>query len=64
MEPENILYASVQLAHNFGAAAVTGLAIADLWFTPAAGRDEKVASCHLDHQVVRSLLIPEPSRAA
>ncbi|MGA9486887.1 MAG: hypothetical protein WBV25_07420 [Methylocella sp.] len=35
MELENILYASVQLAHNFGAAAVTGLPIAALWFKPA-----------------------------
>jgi hypothetical protein len=35
MEPENVLYAGVQLAHNFGAAAVTGLPIAALWFKPA-----------------------------
>ena len=35
MELENILYASVQLVHNFGAAAVTGLPIAALWFKPA-----------------------------
>ena len=35
MELENILYASVQFAHNFGAAAVTGLPIAALWFKPA-----------------------------
>ena len=35
MELENILYASVQLAHNFGAAAVTGMPIAALWFKPA-----------------------------
>src|SRR5208283_6112753 len=35
MELENILYASVQIAHNFGAAAVTGLPIAALWFAPA-----------------------------
>jgi len=35
MELENILYAGVQIAHNFGAAAVTGLPIASLWLAPA-----------------------------
>ena len=35
MEPENILYAGVQLVHNFGAAAVTGLPVAALWLKPA-----------------------------
>ncbi len=35
MEPENVLYGSVQLVHNFGAVAVTGLPIAALWFKPA-----------------------------
>ena len=34
MELENILYGGVQLVHNFGAAAVTGLPIAALWFKP------------------------------
>ena len=34
MEPENILYGGVQLVHNFGAAAITGLPIAALWFKP------------------------------
>ena len=32
MEPENILYGGVQLVHNFGAAAITGLPVAALWF--------------------------------
>jgi len=32
MQLENILYAGVQIVHNFGAAAVTGLPIAVLWF--------------------------------
>ena len=36
MEPENILYAGVQLVHNFGAATVTGLPVAALWFKPAS----------------------------
>jgi hypothetical protein len=35
MELENILYAAVQIAHNFGAVAVTGLPIAALRFAPA-----------------------------
>ena len=35
MELENILYGGVQLVHNFGAAAVTGLPVAALWFKPA-----------------------------
>ncbi len=36
MELENALYGGVQIVHNFGAAAVTGLPIAALWFRPAA----------------------------
>jgi hypothetical protein len=36
MELENALYSGVQIVHNFGAAAVTGLPIAALWFRPAA----------------------------
>jgi hypothetical protein len=32
---EDILYSAVQIAHNFGAAAVTGLPIAALWLRPA-----------------------------
>src|SRR5208337_5421806 len=35
MQLENILYAGVQIAHNFGAVAVTGLPIAALRFEPA-----------------------------
>jgi hypothetical protein len=35
MELENILYSGVQIAHNFGAAAVTGLPVAVLWIRPA-----------------------------
>ena len=35
MELENILYSGVQIAHNFGAAAVTGLPIAALRLRPA-----------------------------
>lgn len=35
MELENILYGGVQIAHNFGAAAVTGIPFAALWFGPA-----------------------------
>jgi hypothetical protein len=43
MELENILYASVQIAHNFGAAAVTGLPIAALSFAPAQPAARKIA---------------------
>lgn len=43
MQLENILYAAVQVAHNFGAAAVTGLPIAALWFAPARPTLRKMA---------------------
>jgi hypothetical protein len=43
MELENILYAAVQIVHNFGAAAVTGLPIAALWFAPARPTLRKMA---------------------
>jgi hypothetical protein len=43
MELENILYAGVQIAHNFGAAAVTGLPIAALWLAPARPTLRKMA---------------------
>ena len=43
MQLENILYAAVQIAHNFGAAAVTGLPIAALWFAPARPPLRKMA---------------------
>jgi len=35
MEFENALYAGVQIAHNFGAAAVAATPIAALWLGPA-----------------------------
>jgi hypothetical protein len=35
MQLEDLLYSGVQIAHNFGAAAVTGLPIAALWLGPA-----------------------------
>jgi hypothetical protein len=34
MELEDVLYSGVQIAHNFGAAAVTGLPVAALWLRP------------------------------
>ena len=43
MELENILYAGVQIAHNFGAAAVVGLPIAALCFAPAQPAVRKMA---------------------
>ena len=43
MELENILYAGVQIAHNFGAAAVVGLPIAALSFAPAQPAARKIA---------------------
>lgn len=43
MDIENFLYGGVQIAHNFGAAAVTGLPIAALWFKPAEPVLRKIA---------------------
>jgi len=43
IELENVIYGGVQLVHNFGAAAVTGLPIAALWFKPAAPVLRKMA---------------------
>ena len=43
MQLENILYAGVQIAHNFGAAAVTGLPIAALWLELARTPLRKIA---------------------
>jgi len=43
MELENFFYAAVQIAHNFGAAAVTGLPIAALWFAPSRPTLRKMA---------------------
>ena len=43
MELENLLYSGVQLAHNFGAAAVVGLPAAALWLQPAQPVHRKIA---------------------
>ncbi|HUI19434.1 MAG TPA: hypothetical protein VLZ74_00080 [Methylocella sp.] len=43
MELENFLYAGVQIAHNFGAAAVVGLPIAALRFRPAESTLRRMA---------------------
>jgi hypothetical protein len=43
MDPESLLYSCVQIAHNFGAAAVTGLPIAAVWFRPAEPTLRKMA---------------------
>ena len=47
MEVENIVYGGVQIAHNFGAAAVTGLPIAALWIEPARPTLRKMAGLAL-----------------
>lgn len=44
MQLENILYAVIQVAHNFGAAAVAGLPIAALWLGPARTTFGKIAT--------------------
>ncbi len=43
MDPESLLYSGVQIAHNFGAAAVTGLPVAAVWFRPAEPTQRKMA---------------------
>jgi preprotein translocase subunit Sec61beta len=43
MELENFLYARVQIAHNFGAAAVTGFSIAALWLKPGPSTLRRMA---------------------
>jgi hypothetical protein len=43
MQLENNLYAGVQIAHKFGAAAVTGLPIAALWLELARTPLRKIA---------------------
>ena len=43
MDPESLLYGGVQIAHNFGAAAVTGLPVAAVWFRPAEPTQRKMA---------------------
>ncbi|HUB65154.1 MAG TPA: hypothetical protein VL996_12075 [Methylocella sp.] len=55
MEAENILYSGVQIAHNFGAAAVTGLPVAALWFKPAAPVLRKMAWLTLLAWLVQAL---------
>ena len=47
MELENALYSGVQIVHNFGAAAVTGLPIAALWFRPAVPVTRRMAQLTL-----------------
>jgi len=43
MELENVLYGGVQLVHNFGAAAVTGLPFAALWSGCAGPPEDRLA---------------------
>jgi hypothetical protein len=43
MQLENILYAAVQIAHNFGAVAVAGLPIAALWLGSPRTSFSKIA---------------------
>ena len=38
MQMQNLLYALIQLVHNFGAAAVIGSGAAALWVAPGSGR--------------------------
>ncbi len=47
MELESFLYAGVQIAHNFGAAAIIGLPIAALWFNPPQPALRKMAGLTL-----------------
>ncbi len=54
MQLENILYAGVQVAHNFGAAAVAGLPIAALWLGPTRMTFRKIAALTLFAWVVQS----------
>ena len=55
MELENFLYGGVQLVHNFGAAAVTGLPVAALWFKPAPPVLRKIAVLTLFAWIVQAL---------
>jgi hypothetical protein len=43
MDPESLLYSGVQIAHNFGAAAVTGLPAAAVWLRPEEPTQRKMA---------------------
>ena len=54
MQLENILYAGIQIAHNFGAAAVAGLPIAALWLGPARTTFRKIAPLTLFAWLVQS----------
>jgi len=47
MDLENALYSGVQIAHNFGAAAVAGLPVAALWLRPAAPVARRMAALTL-----------------
>jgi hypothetical protein len=40
---QNLGYALTQIAHNFGAAAVVGGAVASLWLAPRSGMDRSLA---------------------
>jgi hypothetical protein len=55
MQLENILYAFIQIAHNFGAAAVAGLPIAALWLGPARTTFRKIATLTLFAWLVQSV---------
>jgi hypothetical protein len=54
MQLENILYAAVQIAHNFGAAAVAGLPVAALWLAPTRAIFRKIAWLTLFAWLVQS----------
>ena len=54
MQLENILYAGIQIAHNFGAAAVAGLPVAALWLGPVRTTFRKIASLTLFAWLVQS----------
>lgn len=43
MDIQNLGYALTQVAHNFGAAAVVGGAVASLWLTPRPEGDRSLA---------------------
>jgi hypothetical protein len=55
MQLENILYAGVQIAHNFGAVAVAGLPIATLWLGSTRTSFRKIAWLTLLAWLVQSV---------
>jgi hypothetical protein len=55
MQLENILYAGVQIAHNFGAVGVAGLPIAALWLGSARTSFSKIAWLTLLAWLVQSV---------